>query len=80
MIPVMDNKLKLYSLFNQLLLNQLLYSNGLMQTDTPSERWTMEARFGGMEQIGKNMLDLFLYMHNFDWFFVPIQSNCDWNQ
>ena len=76
----MDNKHKLYSLFNQLLLNQLLYSNGLTPTDILSEGWMMEAQCGGMEQIGKNMLDLFLYMHNFDWFFVPIQSNCDWNQ
>ena len=55
-IQAMHNN-KWLNLYNQLLPNQLLFSNGLMQTDTHSEEWTMEAQCGGMEQIGKSMPD-----------------------
>lgn len=53
MLPAMQHKLW----YNQLLPNQLLFNNGLMQTVTLGERWTMEAQCGGMAPIGKSMLD-----------------------
>jgi hypothetical protein len=53
MLLAMQPKLR----YNQLLPNQLLFNNGLMQTVTLGERWTMEAQCGGMEPIGKSMLD-----------------------
>jgi hypothetical protein len=43
--------------YNPLSPNQLLSNNGLTQTVTLGERWTMEAQCGGMAPIGKSMLD-----------------------